>query len=115
MTAPTRRKAIAGEDLPFEGLVILAQGRAWNATYGTATHHTGKRSPWDDEMIQAGTWITVLPLADWEVLDLQALANGRLMDPNKINLPAGRLSTAQYEQRLADDFRRAGISREERP
>lgn len=110
------RQLPAGEDIPFGALVSIAQGRVWRAEYRTATHQARDRTPFDDDDVSpAGKMIMVYPLADWEVLDLQALANGRLMDPNKINLPAGKLTPSQYQQRLAEDFRRASISQEEQP
>lgn len=46
---------------------------------------------------------------DFGAADLQAIADGPIMDSNGIYLPAGRLSQAEYEARLREQFREAGI------
>lgn len=46
---------------------------------------------------------------DFTAADLQAIADGPIMDPNAIYLPAGRLSKAEYEARVRQQFRAAGI------
>lgn len=43
--------------------------------------------------------------------DVHALAGMPIMDPVRLNLPAGKLSEAEYQQRLDLQFREAGIAR----
>lgn len=47
---------------------------------------------------------------DFTAADLQAIADGPIMDPSSIYLPAGRLTKAEYEARVREQFRDAGIS-----
>lgn len=43
--------------------------------------------------------------------DVHALAAMPIMDPIRLNLPAGKLSEAEYQERLDLQFREAGIAR----
>ena len=44
--------------------------------------------------------------------DLQAIANGPIMEPLALYLPAGKVSEAEYQERLKLDYERAGIAQE---
>lgn len=46
---------------------------------------------------------------DFGAADLQAIADGPIMNPNAIYLPAGRLTQAEYEAKTREQFREAGI------
>jgi len=59
-----------------------------------------------------GEFITVKMDTDQTGRDLHALANSPIMDPKALFLPAGRLSEADYQARVADQFVRAGITDE---
>ena len=56
-----------------------------------------------------GEWVTATPIEGLGERDLHAMAAGPIMEPTRIYLPAGKVSEAQYQERLALDFRRAGI------
>lgn len=43
--------------------------------------------------------------------DVHALAEAPIMDPIRLNLPAGKLSEAEYQARLDLQFKEAGIER----
>ncbi|MGE8143028.1 hypothetical protein ACQKOE_13720 [Novosphingobium sp. NPDC080210] len=49
------------------------------------------------------------PIEGLGLRNLHAIASGPIMDACRIYLPAGRLSEAEYQERLKLDFARAGI------
>ncbi|MFZ5745262.1 MAG: hypothetical protein ACOY7T_12370 [Pseudomonadota bacterium] len=47
-------------------------------------------------------------------MDLKAIAAGPIRDALKLYLPAGKLTEAEYQQRLDLQFARAGLSADDR-
>lgn len=58
-----------------------------------------------------GEWVSVEPVQGLGERDLHAMAAGPIMEPLRLFLPAGKVSEAEYQERLALDFARAGISK----
>lgn len=58
-----------------------------------------------------GQWASLKAVEGLGERDLHAMANGPIMEPLRIYLPAGKLSEDEYQERLALDFGRAGIER----
>lgn len=67
------------------------------------------RSPQYRAAYAPGDWVEADAVQDQGERDLQALANGPIMDPLRIYLPAGVVSEAEYQRRLDLQFREAGI------
>lgn len=58
-----------------------------------------------------GDWVTVRAIQGLGQRDLHAIARGPIMDPLALYLPAGKLTPAEYQERLDLQFREAGIRR----
>lgn len=71
-------------------------------------------SKWHPGAYEEGEWVTVVPIEGLGERDLHAMANGPLMEPSRLYLPAGKISEKEYQERLALDFAQCGIARDER-
>lgn len=78
---------------------------------GTVTGYRG-RPRWMGDRYEPGDYVQVKPIEGLGERDLHAIANGPIMEPVKLYLPAGKLSEAEYQERLKLDFERAGIADE---
>tara|TARA_B100001057_G_scaffold330208_1_gene330576 strand:+ start:1443 stop:1787 length:345 start_codon:yes stop_codon:yes gene_type:complete len=58
---------------------------------------------------RAGDWPKLRKVDGLGERNLQAMADGPIMEPLRLYLPSGRLTEAEYQQRLREDFERAGI------
>lgn len=58
-----------------------------------------------------GDWVVADRIEGVGARDVHALAGLPLMDPIKLNLPAGKLTEAEYQARLDLQFAEAGLDR----
>lgn len=56
-----------------------------------------------------GDHVSVTPVEGLGQRDLNAIANGPIMEPIRLYLPAGKVSEAEYQERLKLDYERCGI------
>lgn len=102
----------ARETIPFGAQVLCRNGEVGLAcpdiANAVARHRPtfgGPHEYWE------GDYLMCDPIDGLGSRDLHAIANGPIMDPLRLYLPAGKVSEAEYQARLADDFGRAGITR----
>ncbi len=79
---------------------------------GTVIATARYRRPIGDRY-KIGDHVEVEPVVGLGQRDLQAIANGPIMEPIKLYLPAGKITEAEYQERLDLEFSRAGIDRSE--
>jgi hypothetical protein len=93
---------IATETIP-PGAHVLCRGfRVSLAAPEIANGIARERPRWcDDKQYLVGQHVTVEPVEGLGARDLHALANGPIMDPNQLFLPAGKLSMAETRAREA--------------
>jgi hypothetical protein len=101
------------EAVPFGALVLCRGNRVWLAGPELANGTARARPVWgnDERSYRAGEFLFVDPVEGLGGRDLHAMANAPLMDANNPFLPAGKLSMAEYRQRVAADVTQL----EERP
>lgn len=80
---------------------------------GIAAERPKWQQRWEPDFYKAGDTMDVTPIEGLGQRDLHAMANGPIMEPLKLYLPAGKISEAEYQERLALDFARCGIDRSE--
>ncbi|AIT81651.1 hypothetical protein [Novosphingobium pentaromativorans] len=107
-------RGTAKERIPY-GALVLCRGFEVVLAGPEIANGRARRPPrWagrSDEAYHAGDWVSVEPIEGLGDRDLNALANGPIMDPRRIYLPAGKLTERAYQERLDLQFREAGISR----
>ena len=101
---PVRQLVTAAENIPFGAPLLVRIGRAHLARDGvvnaTAPLQDGPPSAAQDYPgFRAGRqfFVTVEPVVD--TICLHTIANGPIMDPCRIYLPAGRITEAQLAAR----------------
>jgi hypothetical protein len=100
----------ADEPLPFGALVLVRGGRATLADESIANARVVARPSWCRETrIEAGQHFACEMLEDLTGRSLQAMADGPIMDSNRIFLPAGKISEDEWRQRTFEQFDAAGI------
>jgi hypothetical protein len=100
----------ATEFIPFGALVIIRGERVSLAGPELANGRAmGGNGRVEDGRFRKGATVDVEPISGLGDRDLHAMAAGPIMDPVRINLPAGKLTEEQYQERLALEFSRAGI------
>lgn len=93
---------MATEAIPFGAHVLCRGLRVSLAAPEIANGIARERSRWcDDTQYLPGQHVTVEPVKGLGQRDLQALANGPIMDPSSLYLPAGKLSMAETRAREA--------------
>jgi hypothetical protein len=104
----SRKKLVEAEcDIPFGARILVRGTRAIvaDASLANATAPTGSEASFYARHgftgFCQGDWLFVQVEQGADGLDLHALANGPIMDPNRIYLPAGRLTEAEYRARMA--------------
>ena len=107
-------RGTAKERIPY-GALVLCRGFDIVLAPPEIANGRARRKPGScgraDESYHAGDFVTVEPIEGLGERDLKALANGPIMDPGRIYLPAGRISEAAYQERLDLQFKESGISR----
>lgn len=104
----------AMERIDYGAPVLCRLGEVRRADPSLANGTAMPRPDWPGKKVtyyKAGEQVEVLPVHGLGERDLQALADGPIMDPLRTYLPAGRLSEREYQQRLDAEFRAAGLSR----
>lgn len=77
---------------------------------GTAARRLKWEQRWYGDAYRTGDCVDVLPIEGLGERDLHAIANGPIMEPLKLYLPAGKLTEAEYQERLKLDFERIGAT-----
>lgn len=95
----------AQERIPFGALVLCRGNRIWLAEPEIANGTARSRKLWgnDKPEYKAGEFLEVDPIEGLGGRDLHTMANAPLMDANRLFLPAGKLSMADYRKRVAAD------------
>lgn len=105
-------KGIASERIPF-GAHVLCRGADVRLASPEIANGRAQPAPrWaarSDEAYHIGDFISVEPIEGLGQRNLQALANGPIMDPRVVFLPAGRISESAYRKRLDQQFKQAGL------
>lgn len=110
-------RGIAIEPIPYGAHVLCRNFEVRQAdpeiANGTACE---ERSPWRREIgaYQPGDFVRVDPIDGQGQRNLSAIANGPIMEPLKLYLPAGKLTEAEYQTRLDLQFKDAGIGVEQK-
>jgi hypothetical protein len=107
-------RGTAKERIPYGAPVLCRMGDVRLASPEMANGVAKPRPKWQqrwrqDEYHEPGDWLDVEPVAGQGERDLHAIANGPIMEPLRLYLPAGKLSEVEYQHRLALQFREAGI------
>lgn len=69
---------------------------------GTAASR--KLNAGDKPVYRKGDFLEVIPIEGLGARDLHAMANAPLMDANRVFLPAGKLTMAEYRARVVADL-----------
>lgn len=102
----------ATERIPFGALVLCRGMRVSLAPPEIANARAGSTPPWGrKEVFEPGDHMMVEKIEGLGERDIHALANGPIMEPLRLFLPAGKLTEAEYQQRLDLQFSEAGIER----
>ena len=103
-------RGVATERIPFGALVLCRGYRVSRAGSEIANGTAGERFIFPGEPAEwpEGECVKVIPIEGLGARDLHAMANAPLMDPNRLFLPAGRLSEAEYRARVAADMAAIG-------
>ena len=101
----------AQEPIPFGAHVLCRGFNVKLAAPSIANGIAANRPSWwgNRQFYKKGEYVTVTPIEGLGERDLHAMAEGPIMEPTRIYLPAGKVSEAEYQERLALDFKRAGI------
>ncbi len=109
-------RGTAKERIPYGARVLCRNFEVHLASpevaNGTARHRPSWSNPAGD-FYASGDHVEVEPVVGLGQRDLQAIANGPIMEPIKLYLPAGKITEAEYQERLDLEFSRAGIDRSE--
>ncbi|MDY7525351.1 hypothetical protein [Sphingomonas sp. 10B4] len=96
----------AQEPIPFGaqvlcrcGKVSLAKPEIANGTACARPRYAGEKP-----IYRKGECVSVEPIEGLGARDLHAMANAPLMDANRVFLPAGKLTMAEYRARVAADL-----------
>lgn len=113
MTSPRKLRGIAKEPIPYGAHVLCRDFQVELAdpaiANGTAREPRHYRNP--EGRYRKGDFVDVQPVEGLGQRDLHKLAQGPIMEPLRINLPAGKLTEEEYQERLDLQFRDAGIER----
>jgi len=93
----------ATEEIPF-GAHVLCRGCSVSLAAPEIANGTARPRPrnrGDRAVYEPGQHVAVEPVEGLGARDLHALANGPIMDPTQIFLPAGKLSMAETRAREA--------------
>lgn len=95
-------RGIATERIKVTAPVLCRHGRVSNAPAELANGYAGSEV-WLGEIyyFEPGDTVHVSPVEGLGDRDLQAMANGPIMDPNRIYLPAGKCSESEMRRREA--------------
>ena len=105
----------AMEPIEYGALVLCRNNEARNAPATIANAKAADRPKWAQayhKRYEKGDYVFAFALEDLGERDLQAIANGPIMEPLALYLPAGKVSEAEYQERLKLDYERAGIAQE---
>lgn len=94
---------MATEAIPF-GAHVLCRGFQVSLAAPEIANGTARSRPLyrgDKAVYEAGQTVTVEPVEGLGRRDLHAIANGPIMDPSSLYLPAGKLSMAETRTREA--------------
>lgn len=107
-------RGTAQEPIPY-GAHVLCRGYDVKLADPTVANGTADSEPfWASRGrsgYKKGEMVMVTPVEGLGGRCLKALADGPIMEPTRIYLPAGKVGEAEYQERLALDFKRAGIAR----
>lgn len=92
--------ATASELIPIGALVLVRGDRVGLASQEIANGRAVK-SIWGNRPYKPGDRVTIEPIDGLGSRDLNAIANGPIMDPNRIYLPAGKCSEDEMRRREA--------------
>ncbi len=109
----TRHAGRASEAIPYGASVLLRGNEVRLASRSIANGIARPVTffPNSGGAYLLGEWVTVDLIEGLGERDLKALAAGPIMDPLRINLPAGKLSERDYQARLDLQFSAAGLQR----
>lgn len=112
MTQGKRLYGQATEFIPYDALVLHRDHRVSLAGPELANARARGKLPWErgTNGFKKGEYVTAFPIEGLGDRDLHAMAAGPIMDPVRINLPAGKLSEAAYQERLDLQFAQANIT-----
>lgn len=101
MTLRGKKIVFASEDIPYGSRVLVRGMRASLAGDGFANAIAASGPRWlgDGEMIAAGRSFSVEMIEPHPDIDLRAIADGPIMDSNRLYLPAGKISMAEARER----------------
>lgn len=104
----------AMERIPYGASVLCRNMEVRRAPPETANGTASSKPEWGHrgDAHRKGDWVDVQPIEGLGQRDLHAIAAGPIMEPLRIYLPAGKLTEAEYQERLALDYERCGIERE---
>jgi hypothetical protein len=88
----------AKERIPYRALVLCRGGIVQLA--GPELANGVAMVGWPGTYHELGDYLAVEPVKGLGQRDLHAMANGPIMDPIRLFLPAGKLNNAQYQERL---------------
>lgn len=95
--------------------MLLRDNRIEPAKPELANGRVAKLPLWDRRKAYSpGEYVQVDLIEGLGARSLQAMANGPIMEPLRLFLPAGKLSEEEYRQRVLFDYEQAGIGADER-
>lgn len=96
-----RRVLVASDvDIPHGARVLVRGRRASLAGKSLCNATATPRPPWlHEKRIDAGKSFFVVMDEGTDCLEIKAIANGPIMDSNKLYLPAGKLTMEQFKER----------------
>jgi hypothetical protein len=106
-------RGTAKERIPYGALVLCRNFNVVLAPKEIANGTARPRPKWEwskGDYFEPGDFLLVEPIEGLGGRDLHAIAAGPIMEPTKLYLPAGKLTEAEYQERLKLDFERAGIT-----
>lgn len=104
-------RGIAKQRIPY-GAHVLCRGNEVSLAGPEIANGIADKSEWWPRAWPKGEWVKVTPIQGLGQRDLHAMANGPIMEPLRLYLPAGKISEEEYQERLDLDFQRAGITRD---
>lgn len=106
------KRGTAQERIEFGAPVLCRDFRVSSAPAEIANGTARHPPKWDNRnYYERGDFVVVDPIDGLGERCLQAIANGPIMDPIRLHLPAGKLSEPEYQARLDLQFKEAGIER----
>lgn len=100
-------RGVAKETIKFGALVLCRNNEVRNADRSVANGTAKGRPRWgarQSETFEPGDWLHVVPVDGLAGRDLHAIAAGPIMEPLRLYLPAGKISEAEYQERLNLSF-----------